>query len=84
MSALSDPQFRTGYFDAWNGEESQVQSCWDHRERRCYEQGRAFALWLQNAGEGRIVLSRGGMPNTEAAALLARARNAGALDELAA
>lgn len=82
MTLLCDPLFRTGWCDAWNGEDSQVQSCWEQSERAAYRAGRGFAFFVQDAGETRLPLTRGALPNPEAQALLVLAHRAGALTGL--
>ena len=71
---ISDPLFRMGYDDSWSGRDADVQRHWDTGERSIYHLGYDFACDLQDMGEPRIPLSRGGLPNSEAVALLATFR----------
>lgn len=69
---ISDPLFRAGYDDAWAGRDATVEAHWEAAERSTYHRGYDFACELQNAGEPRMALARGGLPNSEAVALLVR------------
>lgn len=67
---LTDPLFREGYDAAWAGRDCDVQAHWEQSERLSCRQGYDFALSLQDGGQPRMTLSRGGLPNSEAVAAL--------------
>lgn len=67
---ISDPLFRLGYDDGWQGRDCDVQAHWEQAERQSYLHGYEFALALQDSNQPRLVLARGGLPNSEAAAAL--------------
>lgn len=74
---LADPMFRLGYGDFWDGYEPQGDTAWTPEECHAYDHGRSFAAFLQNMGEARLVLSRGGVAEARAQHLLLRGLHTG-------
>lgn len=70
FNILANPLFRQGYDMAWRGEDRSVETCWEVGERRAYNMGFDFALYLQNDNHPRLPLSKHGLPNSEAAVAL--------------
>lgn len=74
---MSDPLFRCGYFEIFDGRESSIHLRWSEAERLAYGRGRQFGTLVLNLEDGRLPLMRGGMLNPRARGLLQMAFKTG-------
>jgi hypothetical protein len=71
--AISDPLFKAGYAEIFDGMEDSVDRNWSEEERLAYRRGRAFGLVVLEAGEGKLPLFQGSMVHSRARSLLSLA-----------
>jgi hypothetical protein len=75
--AISDPLFKRGYAEVFDGLEAATDIRWNADERKAYTAGRQFGHVVIEQGEGRLNLFAGAMINTRAKILLIRAAISG-------
>lgn len=75
---LTDPLFRSGYLEALRCGERLISSAWSTDEVRAYIAGHGFGTWCWTHSF-RPRLTRSGVADAEAAALLLRCSLSGAL-----
>lgn len=65
---MADPLFRKGHDAGWRGVDLTFQNCWIQSERKAYQLGFEFAIWLKEQGSDRQQFTKGGCLNAELAA----------------
>jgi hypothetical protein len=68
---ISDPLFAKGYDEVWRGREAGHDRNWEPEERRAYDRGRQFAIYVRDYDEGtRVPLRKASMAHPRARLLL--------------